>query len=485
MSNQKHFFNLFIGMGLNVILGVITTPIITRLVNPEDYGELSLFTLFGNVFILVAMLGHDQAYTRFYYAKEEDKYKKYVLGATAKTPIIISIGAAAVILLYYFFVDKRQTLLYPIFAVYVIVLTIGVFSNLTVRLKLRTTLYSLIINMQKLLYVVLVVLAVYLSNLDHLVILAGSTVIAQTAVCLAGILAERESWSPSSFSGKAKSQYGDIVSAKEITQYGFPFIFANLCNWVFTGADKVMIRMFSNGTELGIYASAVSIVGIFSIVTTTFSTIWGPLAVEEYERKNDDRTFFVKACDYVCIVLFAMGGCVVLCKDLIVFLLGAKYREAVFLIPFLTLHPVMYTLSESTAYGINFAKKTNYHIVVSVACCITNIVLNYFLIQEIGSLGAAISTGVSYTLFFILRTRFSCKCFKVDYNVGKIAIMTVMYYIFILYNSYNKIDLVSVIMFVCCVIVTVIMYKKRMIELIQLSLDYVRSVLGKAKNFFN
>lgn len=479
MDNQKHFFNLFIGMGLNVILGIITTPIITRLVNPEDYGDLALFTLFGNVFILVAMLGHDQSYTRFYYASEEKQYKKYILGATAKTPIIISIAVAALILLYYLFIDEMQTPLYPIFAAYIIVLTVGVFSNLTVRLKLRTTLYSLIINMQKLLYVALVVLAVYFSSLDHLVILAGSTVIAQTAVCLAGIVAERESWTLSGFSGKSNSQYHEIVSTREITKYGFPFIFANLCNWIFTGADKVMIKMFSSGTELGIYASAVSVVGIFSIVTTTFSTIWGPLAVEEYERKNEDRTFFIKACDYVCIVLFAMGGCVVLGKDLIVYLLGAKYREAVFLIPFLTLHPVMYTLSESTAYGINFAKKTNYHIVVSVACCVTNIVLNYFLIQEIGSLGAAISTGISYTLFFALRTKFSCKCFKVKYSIGKITIMTVMYYIFILYNSYNKIDYISVIMFICCVVVTFIMYRMRMLELVKLSFDYVKSILKK------
>lgn len=97
MGNQKHFFNLFLGMGLNVILGVITTPIITRLVDPIAYGDLALFTLFGNIFMLIGMLGYDQAYVRFYYVKEETSYKQYILAATSKTPIFISLIAAAIV----------------------------------------------------------------------------------------------------------------------------------------------------------------------------------------------------------------------------------------------------------------------------------------------------------------------------------------------------------------------------------------------------
>lgn len=479
MGNQKHFFNLFLGMGLNVILGVITTPIITRLVDPIAYGDLALFTLFGNIFMLIGMLGYDQAYVRFYYVKEETSYKQYILAATSKTPIFISLIAAAIVFAYYIFIDKMNTEVLPVFSLYLIVLTIGCFANYTIRLKLRTTLYSVIINLQKLLYVALVIVAVFFSDIEHLLVLTGATVVSQAVACLIGIIAERKVWSLKNFSPRLKEQYSNVVSAKDIAKYGFPLVFANLCNWIFTGADKVMIRIFSNGTELGIYASAVSVVGIFSIITSTFSTVWGPMAVEEYEKGKENRNFFIKMADYVCILMFAMGAVVVLGKDIIVYLLGEEYRDAASLIPFLTLHPIMYTLSESTVYGINFARKTRYHIVVTVICCILNIMLNLLLIPVLGSLGAAIATGISYTMFFILGTFFSMRCFYVKYTLNKIAVMTILYYIIIIYGSFNKTDLACALMFIAYAAVCILMYKTRILELIILIIAYIKDMLSK------
>ena len=476
MRNQKHFINLFLGMGLNVILGVITTPLITRLVDPTDYGNLSLFTTFGNIFLLVGLMGRDQSYTRFYYANEDVEYKRYLLSVTSKIPILISIVLGAIIVGYYYVTGSTNGVL-PIFALYIISLTVGVFTNLTVRLKLKTKLYSLMINVQKLLYVVFVIVAVKGTDINHLVILTGSTVLAQIGVCIVGIIAEKDIWSQRHFEPRLKAQYQQVVNSREIAKYGFPFIFANICNWIFNGAGKIVVKIFTTDTELGIYASAVSVVGIFSIVTTTFATIWGPLAVEEFEKKNPDRTFYVKAADYVCILLFAMGGCVVVGKDIIVYLLGAEYRDAVFLIPFLSLHPIMYTLSESTVYGINFAKKTNYHIVISAISCITNVIINLALVPILGPLGAAVATGVAYTVFFIMRTFFSIRCYKVDYNLKKIAIMSTMYYILVIYNSFNRFDLISVGMLVVCFFVTLFMYKERMLELVDLMVEYAKKVM--------
>ena len=467
------------GMGLNILLGVITTPIITRLVDPVAYGGLSLFTLFGNIFMLIALLGHDQSYGRFYYANEEAGYKKYILGATSKIPIAISILVGALVFLYYIFTPNKKSELLPIFSIYLVVLTVGVFSNFTIRLNLRTKLYSLIINIQKLFYVIFVVLAVHFTNIEHVIILAGATVASQAIVCIIGIVAEKNVWNMESFSVRLKERYESVVSEKEIVKYGLPFIFANLCNWVFTGADKVMIKFFSTGTELGIYASAVSVVGIFGIITTTFNTIWGPLAVEEFERKKEDRTFFIKMTDYVCILMFVIGAIIVLGKDIIVYLLGEEYRNAAALIPFLTLHPIMYTLSESTVYGINFAKKTQYHIFVTFACCILNVILNLFFIPLLGSLGASISTGISYTMFFVLRTFLSVRCFKVNYNYKNIILVILIYYVFIIYSSFNKINFLCLFIFLIYTLTIYFVYKIRIKELIVLVTEYAKDLIKK------
>lgn len=72
----KHFFMIGIGTALNLLIGLLTTPIITRIVDPIEYGQLSIFTIYSNVAVMVLCLGLDQALVRYYYQSEDKKYKK-------------------------------------------------------------------------------------------------------------------------------------------------------------------------------------------------------------------------------------------------------------------------------------------------------------------------------------------------------------------------------------------------------------------------
>ena len=480
MDRQKHFFTLFLGTGLNVILGVITTPVVTRLVNPDVYGQLSLFTLYGSVLLVFMLFGQDQSYNRFYYAQPEREYKRYILGLTAKIPILLSIVISVVICIYYVLSGSDNKVLL-IFAVYTISMVVDRFTNTTLRLDMKSAMYSFTMNMQKLTYTMFVVIAVYFTDISHILILTGCTVLAQIVSCVIWIIVERDMWRPETFLSNKNSRYIRVVNFRKTFRYGWPFIFSSLCAWLFTGADKLMIQFLSNDTQLGIYASALSVIGIFSVITNTFTTIWAPMAVEEYEKKSGSTEFFVKATDYIAIVLFAAGACVILFKDLIVFLLGPEYREAVFLIPFLSLYPVLYTISESTVYGINFLQKTHWHIIITGACGLLNVVLNYFLIKAMGSLGAAVATGITYTALLILRTYFSLKCFPVKYHLKKMAVMIVMYYVFVIYNSYFKINWTSVIMFIIMAVMGILLYGDRMSELFVMTRDYLFKIVKKYK----
>lgn len=480
MDRQKHFFTLFLGTGLNVILGIITTPVVTRLVNPDVYGQLSIFTLYGSILMVFMLFGQDQAYNRFYYARPEREYKRYILGLTAKIPILLSIVISVVICIYYVLSGSDNKVLL-IFAVYTISMVVDRFTNTTLRLDMKSAMYSFTMNMQKLTYTMFVVIAVYFTDISHILILTGCTVLAQIVSCVIGIIVERDMWRPETFLSNKNSRYIRVVNFRKTFRYGWPFIFSSLCAWLFTGADKLMIQFLSNDTQLGIYASALSVIGIFSVITNTFTTIWAPMAVEEYEKKSGSTEFFVKATDYIAIVLFAAGACVILFKDLIVFLLGPEYREAVFLIPFLSLYPVLYTISESTVYGINFLQKTHWHIIITGACGLLNVVLNYFLIKAMGSLGAAVATGITYTALLIFRTYFSLKCFPVKYHLKKMAVMIVMYYVFVIYNSYFKINWTSVIMFIIMAVMGILLYGDRMSELFVMTRDYLFKIVKKYK----
>lgn len=98
---------------------------------------------------------------------------------------------------------------------------------------------------------------------------------------------------------------------------------------------------------------------------------------------------------------------VLLFKNVIFFILADDYGQAVNIVPFLLIYPIMYTVSEVTVMGIYFKEKTLNLLFVSLAASIVNIALNCILIPKAGAIGASIATGVSYTVFFWIRTLIS------------------------------------------------------------------------------
>ena len=96
-----------------------------------------------------------------------------------------------------------------------------------------------------------------------------------------------------------------------------------------------------------------------------------------------------------------------------------------------------------------------------------------------GSLGAAVATGITYTALLILRTYFSLKCFPVKYHLKKMAVMIVLYYVFVIYNSYFRINWTSVIMFAVMAAAGILLYRESIKELHVMTFDYLKHLMGK------
>ena len=95
MSEKKGFLNSFIHIGtgtiLNMIIGFITTPIITRLVLPSEYGRLSIFNLYISITVMILCLGLDQALVRYYYKEPDIDYKSWIIKHCSFMPFVLSV----------------------------------------------------------------------------------------------------------------------------------------------------------------------------------------------------------------------------------------------------------------------------------------------------------------------------------------------------------------------------------------------------------
>src|SRR5699024_4541524 len=137
---------------------------------------------------------------------------------------------------------------------------------------------------------------------------------------------------------------------------------------------------------------------------------------------------------YMCVT--ALGR--LAAKDRTVMLRGNEYRNAASIMPFLVFTPIFYTISETTVIGINFYKRTKWHILIAIIACIINIIGNLLLVPNYGAIGASLSTAFAYILFFTLRTQISLKFYKVKYPLFKIYIMALLVSCYAIYSIFSS-----------------------------------------------
>lgn len=474
-SPVKDFIIISGGSFLNLLIGVFTTPIITRLVDPNEYGQLSIFNLYVNISVLIFCVGLDQALVRYYYRSEDLEYKSSLVKKCWFIPIVLWIIFCGVFLslfstgLVQFEFDGYITI---ILAVCVGIQIVNRIALLVLRLEYQSAMYSFVNCINKICYTVLAVLLIKTIKTGYLYILTISITISYLASLVISILLEKHIWTYKSKSCKE-------IDSKQLIKYGAPFILSMGLTTVFQGIDKLSLNHFCTYAEVGIYSSAMSLVHVFAILQSSFNAIWAPMATEHYEKAPGEKDFYRKGNAYITIMMFSFGLALILVKDVFAILLGPKYREAAYILPCLCFNPIMYTISETTVSGINFSQKSHLHIWVALGACTVNIIGNTIMVPFIGGRGAAISTGISYIVFFALRTILSNKYYKVDFQIWKISIVTILTFAYALFNTFVKFNVITIVGFIVCVAVLLVLYHSDFVSCIQFAMKTVKSRINK------
>lgn len=475
-STIKHFAVIGGGTFLNLLIGLMTTPIITRIVDPVDYGQWSLFTMYANIGLMIFCMGLDQSLVRFFYKDDSEKYKRDLIYTCWRFPFIVALISGMLIsTLACFSVLELEfsTLIVMILCIHMVVLIFNRFGQLVLRVSRKSGIYSIATVLQKIVYVSLVLTGVMFIGEQYLLIMVVSTVVSYAIPAFVTIFTQRNLWKPDLPIDTKK------VDTKEIIVYGLPFILSLGITTVFQSIDKISINYFCSYSEVGIYSSAMTLVHIFAILQTTFITLWTPMATEHYEKNPAEKSFYQKGNQYITVLMFALGLSLILIKDIFALLLGSKYREAAFILPFLIFNPIMYTISESTCMGIGFAQKTKLNIVVAVISCITNIMGNMLLVPLYAGRGAAISTGISYIVFWLLRTVISNRYYYINFKLDKFAIITSAVVLYAAYNTFHAFDWICAAGYIVCIGLLLALYHQPISEIVGYGGTYIKSFLKK------
>ena len=458
----KKFIEFAIGNGIVLILGFISSPIITRLVLPEQYGKASMFTTFTSLMVLISLVGMDQAYIR-YYNDEKDDDRGALLGKSIVIASTINLIVGIILLVFYkkvsnFIIDESAFVLVILVVIHTLFSIVGNFSMINVRMKQKGKTYSFLSVINKVSYLIFIGIFYFIFRNSYLTIVMA-TILANIVSMSFGIYIEKSDWKNVKFFNNAK------ITTNELIRYGIPFIFSMAITWIFQSIDKVTLRIFSTYSEIGLYSGAMTIIGLLNNFQAAFTTFWTPVAYEKYATNPEDKKFFVNINQIVTVGMLILSIGLIATKDIVIGFLGKEYQGAQFIFPFLVFMPIMYTISETTVLGINFMKKTKYHIYIAVFSAISNIIGNLILVPTYGAKGAAISTGLAYIVFFIARTYYAGKFYKIEFYMKRFWACVIPVYILATYSSLNKFDYIILAMSIFCVALIIFMYRKIILDL--------------------
>ena len=433
-SLAKKLGQFSVGPIAGALIGLITVPVITYFISPEEYGKSSMFTLAITILQMFVFLGMDQAYVkRFYQAKDKIRLLTNAISPSAFLVLILEI----VLFIFkeevaFLLFDDRKELLcvYALMAI-VPALAIEKFGMLTIRMAQRGLAYSLMTILLKLLTLVFTIglLLVYERSFRSIV---WGTVIAQILYAILLLLIQESIF-------KIKLSTIDFGEIKSLLRFGLPIVPTAVIGWVLSGMDKVMLRAMCDYSELGMYEVALKVVMALSIIQSCFTNFWVPVA-HQWNTEGVPKENFIKVGKLITFTMTAVFMLLLLFKEVIFMILSDEYVEGVDIIPFLLIYPVMYTISEVTVMGVYFKEKTINLLIVSVVAAGTNVVLNWFLIPVLGAIGAAIATGVSYTIFFWCRTIISRRLwfkFPLGDYIMVTAVLFIISFVNIIVNNWT------------------------------------------------
>lgn len=439
MSNKKggilkSFLEFFYGNFIVLLLGFVSLPLITRVMSTDEYGRSAMYQSVVSIIYIFAILGLDQSYIRYYYVENINR-KRLFLKCLYPALVLIMVFSC----IYFSFSDRFNMILFGktsfditlLVVLYAVTSVFERFVFLNIRMEQNGKLYSNLNILSKVLYIAFIFLFVYLLGDDFRVVLYALTLplIVVTVFLLVRLY----------FKSRNTEENSVLVSEKELLAYGIPFVPMLLMEWLLSSMDRWSIRFFNDFSETGIYSAAMQIMVILSTFKITYVAFWAPIAMEKYE-KEDEKTckdFFADMFLKVQFLAMSAAFFLTIFRGIIVMILGERFRDAMNIIPFLSLMPILSILFEMTGQGVKFVKKIKYFNYSSLFAIVCNLIGNTILVPIYKGIGAAIATGITYIVYFIVGTYFSKKCYPVNYDLRKFAISVIIYIIYAAYATFS------------------------------------------------
>lgn len=382
-------FWFFICAFLQKAIGMLSTPIFTRLLTPVEYGQFNVFNSWLGIITILVSLGlssgvYMQGLVKF------DK-QRAIFSSSLEGLSLILVGIwSLVYLMGYSFWNHLLHISTPQMVCMFFLIWLGTvfgFWSSEQRVDYR--------------YRTLVTISLIASFFQPLVgilfVISSSDKVTARIVGLVVVDLICFSWM--FFKQMKEGQYKISFSfCKYALLFNIPLIPHYLSQVVLGSSDRIMISQMVGESQAGIYSLAYSVALIMTLFNTALLQTINPWIYQQIKGKHIER---IAPVIYLTLIFIALVNLfLMLCAPEIVSIFAPKtYYQAVWIIPPVAMSVYfMYTYDAFAKFAFYF-EKTGYIMGASVIGALVNILLNWWLIPIFGYIVAGYTTLLCYMLY--------------------------------------------------------------------------------------
>lgn len=184
---------------------------------------------------------------------------------------------------------------------------------------------------------------------------------------------------------------------KELLRSSHHFILVSLMIAIYGSTDKIMLKQMLNEAEVGFYATAVTVSGLWCFVLAAINDSMYPVILQAFE---EDVHLFERKCKQLYAVVFYASAAVsilytLLAKYLILILYGETYLPAVGPLRVVTWYVAFSYLGDARNVWIVSYNCQKYLKYIYLGSAVSNVILNSALIPVLGASGAALASVIT------------------------------------------------------------------------------------------
>ncbi len=442
-------------------IAYLVTPVYTRILTPEQYGQTSLFLTWLEIFGIISMFCLSYGVFNNGMIDFKEKRDEFSFSMLALSNVI-TIGFTLIILAIYPIIqDVIGIDLALLLLMCAIFLVQPAYNFWTARqryeLKYKKTVIVTIVS--ALLSPTVAIICILSTETQKLYarLFGAELVLIIIYIIFYFILAKKSGF-------KINTKYW-----KRAILFNLPLIPHYLSTYLLGNSNKLLITYIIGDEANAFYSVAYSVAAIGIIVWSAVNSSLIPYTYENCKEKNYSNinkvtmpilTAFAVVC--VLVMMFA--------PEVVAIMATAEYMEAIYVIPPIVggvFFQVQYYMYANVVY---YYKKPKFVMIASVSAVILNLILGYFCILTFGYLAAGYVTLACYLLqatldYFAMRLVVKEKIYNMKY-VGLLALAVILIAVFsnLLYGL-----VVVRYLIVGIILVLTVVFRKKLIKLIRFS----------------